>query len=896
LKSVTSTPSPQLKFKVEPPLASAYMVMRARIVDRVFAASGIRLVLVRGPAGFGKTTVLLQLLSRYQHDGRPSAWLNVDAADNDLPRFLASLEAALNTVLKDAPAPDDKQPAGDHNRGLAILNRVAASRESFVLFLDECEHIRNSAIAAFVSQLIDTLPGGALLVVGTRGIPTIGLGRLRARGQLLEIDPEQLRFSSEEASEFFNRKRGLSLKEDQVRHLHGTTEGWIAALWLASVALERRADAEAVIAGVSGSNAAIADYLAEDVLARQEPEVQDFLLRTCLLEQLTPELCDAVCARNDSAEMLQRIERANVFLSPLDDQRSRYRYHSLFAEFLRGRLRTRKPEWIAPTCHAASNWFLSQNRPIPAISYAITGGDIEGALSLIEQEVEELLGNGRLRLLSHWLEALPPATLEARPRLRLVHAWAVLLTRGPREGLVIADAMEGQVLGAPKAEAELLALRPMLLGMNDDIEAAHTLALERLPIIDPAYGFARSMILQTLANTHMMFGRFREVCEYADQARVSQRQAASEFSFSLADSVEGALNLMQGRLRQATTLLRRAAGPGGDADESNSRNAFSGVLLAEALYDAGDTDRAEQLLGMYVPMVKQLGVPDQLIIAHAVLARISEARGDSDTALQVLTELEQIGLGLSLPRVVASARVERAFNFLKRGDSAAAKEQLNRSGDAALWNTLSSRFCIANDLINKPIGHLRLLAHSGATADAVSLAKSMFESAVHENLNRRALKLRILMAVALRRDGQSRSAIRVLEKAVLFAAEEGFVNTFIEEGPVVQGMLAELQEARDADADAPLTDELLRRITQGHRPMKLQAVVEMQAGAVDLLTRKEIQVLEMLALGYSNNAIADKLFVSESTVRTHLRNINTKLHTSNRTQALVTARGMGLIP
>ncbi len=883
LKSGSVTLLPLMPLKAEPPLASANVVARSGIVDRVFAASGIRLILVRGPAGFGKTTVLLQLRARYARNGIDCAWLNIDEADNDLPRFLTYLDAVLAPILGRGTDAD------------SLLDRVAAHNAPFVLFLDECEHIRNPSVAAFVSQLIDSLPVGAVLVVGTRGVPTIGLARLRARAQLLEIDPQQLRFSSGEADEFFNHRRGLTLRPEQVQRLHSTTEGWVAALWLASVALERRADPDQVIDGVSGSNAAIADYLAEDVLARQDEATREFLLRTCLLDPLTAPLCDAVCGRGDSAQMLARIERANLFLSPLDEQRSGYRYHSLFADFLRARLRAQRPEWVAPVCRAAAQWFLEHERPVPAVDYALMAGDVEHALTLIDRQIEALLGKGRLRLLSRWLDAVPVQALDARPRLRLIQAWAVMLTRGPREALVVAHTIEAQPLDDAVANAELLTLRPMLLAMSDQVDEAHALALERLPQIGPDCGFARSMVLQNLANTSMILGEFRAALDYADQAR-RLPMANAEFSLSLVDAVEASINLMQGRLRHATALLHRAAGATAAHGGATSRNAFSGILLAEALYEAGDHARAERLLHGYVPMMQQLCVPDQLIVAHAVLARILEARDEADGALQLLTELERIGVHHALPRVVASARVERASHFLRRGDVAAAREQLNRAGDPKLWRSLSTRFHIANDLINKPLVNLRWLIGSGARTDAIRTAKTLVEKADQAGLERRAIKLRILMAEALHRDGQRKTALRVLGKAVRSAGAEGFVSTFQEEGAFVLSMLGELSAIRGvAEADASV-DALLQRLCQRSARVEPPVPTGPQIEIAEALTRKEIQVLEMLAQGHSNNGIADRLFVSESTIRTHLRNINTKLQAGNRTQALVIARGMGLIP
>jgi LuxR family maltose regulon positive regulatory protein len=883
-----------LPTKLSVPVASRYVVTRSLIAERVFQSLGIKLVLVRGPAGFGKTTVMLQLRERYQREGIPCAWLNLDEADNDMPRFLTYLEAALESVLQ----PDGGVKVKGQGRSTSILENISSHRAPFVLFLDECEVIRNPSVMAFVTQFIDSLPTGAQLVVGTRTVPVLGLARLRARGQLLEIDPGQLRFSPDEATDLLTKQRGLPLKADQIRRLLNSTEGWVAALWLASVALEKRANADEFIAGFAGSNAAVADYLAEDVFLRQSDLVREFLLKTSVLDQLTVPLCNAITGREDSEELLARTERANLFLLPLDEARSGYRYHSLFSQFLRAQLRRLHPEWVAPLNRQASDWYLSQGRPIPAITYAVKAGDIEHALGLIDQRAHALLGQGRLRLLNRWFDSLPPEALESRPRLKLVQAWAINFTRGPKEALALIGEMEPDSLQDLEARSQLLALRPMLLGMSDKIDEAHELALQRMPMVSPEFGFARSMLAQALANTSMIRGDFVEARRYADEARKGQASEASQFNFTLADTIEGAIDLMQGRLKQATAWLRRAAGvTGEDLINENSRNAFSGVLLAEVLYEAGHRDRAERLLSVFVPMLQQLGLPDHLITSHVLLARIAGDRGDKELALQLLADLEGTGHRLSLPRVIASARIERARHLVMQADYSAAREQLAQSADPAFWQQLSTRSHVANDLLNYTIGHLRWMVHSGAASDAIPLIKQRIEDADAAGFNRRSLKLRIILSEALNRDGQKKPAMRTLERALDQAAAEGFVSTFVEEGAAVQGMVNEFLQTREEGGAAPnqLATDLMKEMMQSRRLADRAAAVEVQSGAVDSLTPKEIQVLELLSQGYSNDAMAGKLFVSESTVRTHLRNINVKLQAGNRTQALVIARRLKII-
>ncbi|HSW14673.1 MAG TPA: LuxR C-terminal-related transcriptional regulator [Solimonas sp.] len=888
---------PLIQSKLTPPVLSRYIVSRSQIFDRVLSAIDAKLVLVRAPAGFGKTTVMLQLRERFVKEGTSCGWLNVDEADNDAPRFRSYLCRALLDVLgPDAAAENVLQQQGEIAEGL--MDRISHHGAPFVLFIDECELLRSPACLALLAQLVERLPQGALLVLGSRGLPEIGVARWRARGQLVEIDPAQLRFSEEEAGEFLMQRRGLSLRPEQVQGLCRRTEGWVAALWLASVALERRPDADDFIKGFSGSNAAIADYLAEDVLRRLEPQTREFLLKTSILEQLIPELCDALCEREDSARQLEIVDHANLFVIPLDDERTAYRYHSVFADFLRAQLKRQMPEKVSALHRIASDWFLMMKRPIPAIGHALQSGDLSYALPLLQKHADSLLDQGRLRLLTRWIDPLSAEDLKPFPRLRMIHAWAVNFTRGAHNALNLIEGVEAEQLDDPEAAALLLVLRPMALGMSDRIDDAFALSKKNLPLVPPSSTYAYGMLAQTMANTWMILGRFAEARAQADQARRTPSGSDTSFHFALAESVEGAIDLMQGRLKQALVRLRAAAGVNGAQDiGSISRNSFPGVLLAEALYEAGEVEQAERLLGMFVPLLQDLGLPDQLIIAHSLYARILWDGGKIDQALSALEDLESIGHRLGYRRVIAGARLERARGLIMRGDHAAAKDQLQRSGDAAFWKEISQRNFTANDISVLQIAHARWLLRSGAAAEAIPLLKQQLETAEHGQRNRRALKVRILLAEALHRDSQHKPAMRMLGRALDFAGSEGFISTFREEGPALQALLKEALISREGESGVQDDDAiklLLQRVT---RDRKADAGIAPE-GITDLaepLTRKEIKVLDLLAQGYSNNTIAEKLFVSETTVRTHLRNLNVKLHASSRTQAVVIARRLGLV-
>ncbi|WP_420997865.1 LuxR C-terminal-related transcriptional regulator [Cupriavidus sp. 30B13] len=895
--------------KLRPPMLTPFQVERRVICDAVCAAGFVKLVLVRAPAGFGKTTAMLQCRARLDAGGTATAWLTLDRADNDATRFLGSLEAAFAQVLRQRGAP----PAAARSPGeqaLALIDRMAAHDRPFTLFLDDFEAVQNAAVAGLVWQVVEHLPPGGRLVVGTRWVPESGLARLRARGELLEIEPAQLRFTAEETDAFLRGARGLSLRPAAVSTLHRRTEGWATALWLASVALERRGQPDAFIAGFSGSDAAIADYLVEDVYLHLPEDVRAFLLRTSILDQLSGPLCDAVCGSADSEEILAWLERANLFLMPLDGERHGgadgpahagtrwYRYHSLFSSFLRAQLQQAMPAEVPALQMAASRWYEAQGRQVPAIEHALAAGAVAHALPLLAAGVDDLLAQGRMRLLTRWLDAVPPAEMAAWPKLQIAHVWALSFTRGPADAIALLqtiplDGAEGDL------RAHVRALRHMLLNMMDRFEEARAASRDDPLPLPMGYPFPDSILATSMARMAAVTGDYREARRLLGLARQVVRRSDSNFNKIFSESVEGLIDLRQGRLQQALARFRIAAstmlpnryGP-------TNGNAMACILLADALYETDERERAERLLNVYVPLARDLGLPDQIISGHTVLARIACERGDVDGAHEWLAALEHLGHHRGLPRLVQGAMLERARIALLQGNGHAAGEAVQHAADPALWRSrpgASAVSSFANDVEDVAMGRLRLAAFAEPAATREAIAAEL-AAAGQAQLMRRALKLRILLALACQRAGEAAQARQAMEEALRFGAAEGFVRIFADEGAEARRLAAETAARPGGALPAPYVERLLRACGGAPGP-DIQAArgARPRGEILEPLTPKEQKVLQLLAEGFSNVAMAERLFVSETTVRTHLRNISAKLRASNRTQAVAIARQLGLL-
>jgi LuxR family maltose regulon positive regulatory protein len=873
--------------KLAPSVQRSAEVRRERLPERLARAASVKLVLVRAPAGFGKTTAMVQLRESLEQGGVATAWLTLDSADNDVTRFLAALTAAL------APLSFERLKGASTD----VLGELSAQQSAFALFLDDFEVIREGGVTGLIRELVEHLPRSSCLIIGTRSLPDLGLGRLRARGQLLELDADALRFTNSEAAEFF-KLRGAELSLEALDRAQDKTEGWVAALWLLSLALQRHGTPSDVVARLSASDRDVADYLTEEVLGQQEPGARDFLLRTSILRHLSVSVCQALVPNVNCAEMLAKLEHGNVFLIPIEGSPDLYRYHSLFADFLRKVLAHERPDEVLRLHLAASGWYESQGRPVPAIDHAIEGGDAPLALELLQQHAHTLLEQGRMRLLDRWFTAIPAELLQQQPLLQVIAVWARCFSQGPWTAMSWLKASGCEHSSDLRVQAHVRALLPVLFGMMDRYEEAHAAGRESVSRLPSGDAFIDSVTLNAMAHIVSVAGERKEAQRFLEDARCSQ--GSSAFNRMYTETVDGMLDLREGRLRQATARFRMAVTSSATASPYNYThgNAWAGVQYAGVVYEANDLVTAERLLNVYLPLARDVGLPDHMISSYRMRSRIAFLHGEVDTALQLITELEYLGRERHLPRVTASAKLERSRLLALQGHGAAAREELAHAADSAVWDSVRQQYRPAQDVDDVFIAEVRIELQFGKAAAEVAPIEAEIRRAQHAEWRHRELKLRLLLSLAHLRSGDVGRAVDTATPMLQEASREGFVRLFLDEGPIVGPLLRRMQESSAEGAQDPIFRDYLHRLVDLLGPDALEdeeAAADAAAVLQDPLTRKEIRVLQLLAEGYSNTAMAEKLFVSESTVRTHLRNINTKLSCHSRTQAVAIARRFGLL-
>ncbi|WP_118137087.1 LuxR C-terminal-related transcriptional regulator [Oceanicella sp. SM1341] len=884
--------------KLEAPRIGGNVVGRAEHVRRLTAAEGVRLILLHAPSGFGKTVAMAQLLDAMRDGGRATAWLTLDSADNDASRLVAGLQAALDRIAG-GPAPG----AAADTEGAAIvglLERMAALPEPFALFLDDFETLREGGVLTLVARLIQTLPRHGRLVVGSRSMPELPMARLRATGEMLELDMRALSFTRDETRSFLAGAGGAELEEAELTRLHAKTEGWPAALRLASIVLAGTADRRGFVQAFSGSDRLVSDYLAENILDTQAEEVRGFLLRTSILRALEPELCEALVPGCDGAALLERLAAANVLITRIDGPAPVYRFHSLFAAYLRARLAARHPAEL-PRLHAAAmRWYLSKDRPVPAIDHGLEAGETGRVLELVGEVGQACLEQGRIRLLTRWFDMLPEALVAGAPRLCLMKAWALCFTRGPREAADVLDTHRLEARPGPLG-AEALSIRTMIRAMSDDFPGAAETGRAALARAGCASRYSRTVLATCMANAFSVLGAPDAALANLDEARAGLGGPAEDaFNTMYSESVQGLIDLQENRFREAKARFRLAASARHSDDRRRfNGNAWAGVPLACARYEEDALEEAEHLLQVFLPILRDVSLPDHLVLSHVTLSRIAFRHGQVDHAFGYLAELEQVGLRRRLARVVAGARLERARLYLRQGNLAAARHQIDRARDDALWAKVRALRLPANDLDTLEITEARVLLEEGRAAEALAILEAEAAAALPRQRRRRLLVLDFLRAGALLRLGETAAARETAGKALRIAAREGYRRLLLDEGETVADAVrawAGPALAGDLPRREPVFAEWLQSIVQALGPGRAPGPAEApRAAPLDPLTRKELQILRLLSEGYSNAAMAEKLFVSDSTVRTHLRNINSKLDTASRTQAVAAARQLGIL-
>ena len=892
-----------LATKLYMPAARPELVPRPRLTARLDEGLARGLVLVCAPAGYGKTVLLADWARR---GGRPVAWLSLDAGDNDPARFWRHAVAALDRARPgtgERVAPLLGPPAPSSFRGLvmALINELAA--DEALLVLDDYHVIGSPQVHESLGFLVEHRPAGICVVLASRSDPPLPLARLRARGQLTEMRVAELRFTPAEAAELL-RHAGSALPDASVAALAARTEGWAAGLQLAALSLRGHGDAAAFVEAFTGSHRYVLDYLAEEVLEGQGTQLRTFLLETSVLERLSGPLCDAVTGREGSQALLEEAERAGLFLVPLDEVRGWWRYHHLFAGLLRARLQDEQPSRAAQLHRNAAAWYEEHGLADDAIGHAVAAGEMLWAARIIEQHFDLVYSTrGEAATIHRWLSVLPAEVVRSRPRLLLAQA-LMAATSGRLEVVEpLLDAVDcappgwadelfepaGGVVASYLINVPALTTlhRGYLAQFHGDAEATAAFSTQALAESKPEERLLSASAHGFLAVAEWLRGRLTEA-ERAFASSVTGWREAGQLTLTAWGWYELVLlRRAQGRLDAAVLTCERALDALVTSGLPLPAAGPSYVALAEIAYQRDELDVALRHATEGIALCRQFVYTVPLANGLATLAMIRQATGDPAGALAAIGEAGQAYP--APPGLLNPVPAQRARLLLAQGDLPAAARFAQETGlgpdDEPGYPREPGQLVLARILLaqDRPGQALALLDRLHAAAAAQDRAGSLIETGA-------------LRALALAAAGDEAAAVTALAGALTLACPQGYVRVFADEGPPMAALLGRLvaaQRAGQAAAGVPLG--YLARLQRAFAPGP-PARDPVPAGIVDPLTSRELEVLEKLAAGRSNQAIAGELVVTLDTVKKHVGHVLGKLGAANRTEAVARARELSLIP
>lgn len=896
----------RLSTKLYLPPPRQTLVDRPALVGRLEEGLKGRLTLISAPAGFGKTSLVT---AWRQQSETPLAWLSLDAEDNEPGRFLDYLMAALRTV-----EPGLAQEAEGLWRSAASLKPVLTSLlyeigeggVEFVLALDDYHVITDQGIHEAVSFLVERLPPNAHGLIVGRSDPPFPLARLRARGELKEIRAADLRFDAEEAARFLNGMMGLELSPPDVAALEERTEGWVTGLQLSALSLQGRENKSELVREFAGDHRFILDYLLEEVLHRQPEQLQEFLLRTSVLTRLSGPLCDAVTLDGRGHDSLARLERANLFLIPLDGRGQWFRYHHLFADLLRLRLRQRQPALIPELYLKASRWCEENGLEDEAVGYALAARDWGRAISLIEAMSHQMLSLGRFERIRHWVESIPEETLRSHPLIFLSYIPALLyLTEFEKveKYLQIMEAVEPEELRRALLNTVWSSRALMAVGRGE-VEQAAEFCGRSVAAMPPDDVKHLAIVMHTRVRCAGLRGDTREAERLLGEAIPVYRRAENLVFVVWGQTGLGFVHAMQGRLGEAAEdlqgALRFVKEHGGIFPETLT---YPHSFLCDIHREWNDLETARTHLDEALTLIHQTGresyisfVADHLKCLAFMLELSGETAKAGELIQGALRRVRKYGDETTARQLQAL----EALLLLRRGRGTF---QVNR------WAETCGLTPQDEPAYQTELGHrtlARWLMARGRAAEALLLLAKLRRAAESGGRMRVVVEVSTLEALAHQACDDQTGALDALERALILAAPESYVRVFLDEGEAMSKLLLQSlkQHGKRWGEERPALLQYVAKLNKSFGPgdpARRAPAAQPDPDTLpwwyinDPLSERELEVLALVARGLSNQEIADKLFISAGTAKRHMSNIYQKLDVHSRTQAVERARAFKLL-
>ncbi len=947
IKSSSSLQAPLLRTKISVPQFPPEFVHRRRLTERIDRGVQGPLTLLSAPAGFGKTNLLIEWA---RHTHLPVAWLTLDSDDNDLNRFFRYFIGALQINQPDLAAEETMDfILSTHGGGLEVgltllINELSALSKEIVLVLDDFQALDNPTILQSLDFFLKHTPYNLHLILASRSEPDLDLAYLRAKGRVIELGADDLRFTVEEIGQFFEKVMGIHLAPETIAILEKRTDGWITGLQMAAISLRHQADPNTLLANLQGDAHFLVDFLAEEVLDRQPEEIRHFLLRTSILDLLTGPLCEAVALPEAQpgygVVMLNRLEHANLFITALDEKHEWFRFHPLFADFLRHIQAEINPDEISILQKRAADWFEQNGNLNEAFRFAFASGDLEGTADRIERSIEALVRTGEISSLTHWIGQLPRGFIHSRPNLALSYAWGLMASYKLDDARYWIDDLQ-QTLEQVETQSKptraarkrndrqrkngtgwsylhggLAICQSFMAVLNGEIEKATELSKMAASYLDDENPFIHSLVSLEDSLYFILSGdTSKAILALRDTIHIAM-QANNLMVLIIATCELADMQALQGHFDQAWATLQKVRYMA--VDPEGKPLALAGLAddgFGEILLERGSLDEAQSFLenkDKPSQSLRWLSNLDGLIS----LAHLRQLQGNFTGAQNLISQASQFALGTESSQwddiVVSTVAVRMA---LQRDDLSGAVQWWNRSGFMEFNQKIHLEnypYHIYEFLL---LTQVRLLTAIGRKQNnRIYLRQSLelldFIQPEAERFQRVTSQIEILVLQAMVCDalGELDPAIQKLCRALALGEPAGYRRTFLDGGQPVAQLLpycrSRATETGSLLPTAGYIDSLLTAFRDATQPVQLSpeegipGVVsfKVESPPVVTLSPREIEVLTLIAEGKSNQEISAQLYLALNTVKRHAYNIFAKLDVKNRTQAVLKARQFNLIP
>ncbi|MGB8489932.1 MAG: LuxR C-terminal-related transcriptional regulator [Bacteroidales bacterium] len=891
--------------KLHIPSAGINTVHRPGLYEKLNIGLTRKLILISAPAGFGKTTVVSDWINQ---NNIPAAWFSIDNGDNDPVDFLSYIISGIQSLhsafgegaLKLLNSPG--KPSFELIAGL-LINEILGINQNFLLVLDDFHLIRSSEVLKLVSYLLEHIPGNIHIVILTRSDPALSVSRLRSQHQLVELRSSDLSFSANDISVLFNKKLKLGLSLDDVYALETKTEGWIAGLQLTALSMQGREDISKFIQDLKGDNRYIMDYLMEEVLRIQTDDIKEFLLQTSILEQMSAPLCNAVLNINDSQLILETLEKSNMFVIPLDEERTWYRYHNLFAELLKQRLHFREKANIIELHNAAIEWFNNNSMPLLAIEHAIETKNFEKSIQLLGEIVETMWKNGQHVAIMQYGDLLPDEIIKKNADFSLYYAWILIIGGQDQKAepfLACAEIITKNIINDKDSSKEAVQYNKQLLGKicvayaylyskTDDPEKTFgyfKAAMENLSEDDPLWlswgWYSIGMAEDARGHINECIGAFEKALAYSIKSGNIYLISSNAYNVTY---MELRMGLYTSAYRKCSDLITKMK-ESGNSQIAKSEPTYIELYACMAEIECMRTDFEEALANIKIAYSssKNFSNSSFKVWVRLIYSLILFGRGDNTGIVKLLNEIDDI---LKYNTISPAARA----NYIDmKGKLFIEQNEIERAANFFKENGLEPDKKISYLEDRGYFSFVLLLITEFKFKEAEKILSGLQTMAQAANWIETLITVKIVYAILYKHTGNKEKAVANLLEALEYAANENILMSFVYYHDRIKDLLPDvfkIQATTKTNIPKKLTEKLKLAIEKREK----FKTINLESGLSD----RELDTLKLIGEDLTNQEIADKLFISLNTVKTHLKNLFLKLEVDNRTKAVVKAKELGLI-